>query len=37
MNKRAIVMLLGVVVIAGVTWELGRALWGVVLALHGGR
>ena len=37
MSKRAIVMMLVAVVIAGVTWELGRALWGVVLAMHGGR
>jgi len=37
MNKRSIVMVVAAVVIAGVTWALGRALWGVVLAMHGGR
>jgi hypothetical protein len=37
MSKRSIVLMVVAVVIAGVTWEVGRALWGVVLAMHGGR
>ena len=37
MNSRSFLLIVAVVVVAGVTWELGRALWGVVLALHGGR
>ena len=37
MNKRSIVLMVVVVVIAVVTWAVGRALWGAVLAMHGGR
>ena len=37
MNSRSFLLMVAAVVIGGVTWEFGRALWGVVLAMHGGR
>ena len=37
MSRRAILLTVTGLVIAGVTWEAGQAVWSLLLAMHGHR